>query len=98
LPSIERAASDERNFVKKGVSWALRAIRGRSGGLYTDSLGLARRLAESPELAARWVGNDALKDLTRPSVRARLLAREAKRGVALGKKKKKAPKRPVRAS
>ena len=27
LPLIERAAADERNFVKKGVSWALRADR-----------------------------------------------------------------------
>ena len=24
LPLIERASTDERNFVKKGVSWALR--------------------------------------------------------------------------
>ena len=29
LPLIEAAATDERNFVKKGVSWALRSIGGR---------------------------------------------------------------------
>src|SRR5262245_47827985 len=33
LPLIERAATDERNFVKKGVSWALRGIGRRSSDL-----------------------------------------------------------------
>ena len=33
LPLIERAATDERNFVKKGVSWALRAVGRRNAAL-----------------------------------------------------------------
>lgn len=65
LPLIERAATDERNFVKKGVSWALRSIGRRSPGCRAASVELARRLAASEQAAERWVGKDALRELTR---------------------------------
>lgn len=71
LPLIE-AANDPRNFVKKGVSWALRAIGGRRAGLHGACVALAERLAASPEPARRWTGKDALRDLTRPLVLKRL--------------------------
>jgi 3-methyladenine DNA glycosylase AlkD len=41
LPLIERAASDERNFIKKGVSWALRGM-GRRASLIDAALQLAQ--------------------------------------------------------
>jgi 3-methyladenine DNA glycosylase AlkD len=66
LPLIERAARDERNFVKKAVSWALRGVGRRSAALRTKATALARRLAASPDPAERWVGKDALRDLARP--------------------------------
>jgi 3-methyladenine DNA glycosylase AlkD len=68
LPLIERGATDGRNLVKKGVSWALRGIGRRSAGLHAPAVAVAKRLAESTEPAARWVGKDALRDLTRPAV------------------------------
>jgi 3-methyladenine DNA glycosylase AlkD len=60
---VEQAATDERNFVKKGVSWALRGIGRRSPGLHEAAMELARRLSKSTQPAARWVGKDALRDL-----------------------------------
>ncbi|MGH7752213.1 MAG: DNA alkylation repair protein, partial [Gemmatimonadales bacterium] len=72
LPAIARGAGDDRNFVKKGVSWALRRIGGRSPALNRAALALARKLAASPHAAARWVGRDALRDLKSPATRARL--------------------------
>ena len=75
LRLIEQAATDDRNFVKKGVSWALRAIGGRNAQLHEAAVGLARRLAASTEPAARWVGKDALRDLTRPLIVRRVAAR-----------------------
>jgi 3-methyladenine DNA glycosylase AlkD len=72
LPLIERAATDERNFVKKGVSWALRRIGRRSSGLHPAAMELAQRLAASSNPTARWVGKDALRELTSPAVIARL--------------------------
>lgn len=64
LALVERAASDERNFVKKGVSWALRGI-GHRKGARTAALRVARRLAASSDSTERWIGKDALRDLTR---------------------------------
>lgn len=63
LPLIEKGAFDDRNFVKKGVSWALRAIGGRSGSLHKAAVKLAGTLAASEADAARWVGKDVLKQL-----------------------------------
>ena len=65
LVFIERAATDERNFVKKAVSWALRGLGRRNPKLNGRAVTVARRLADSPHAAARWVGKDALRDLTR---------------------------------
>jgi hypothetical protein len=75
LPLIGRAADDERNFVKKGELWALRLIGERSPALHAKSVALARRLAESPSAAARWVGKSALRELASPAARRRLASK-----------------------
>ena len=75
LPLIEKGARDERNFVKKGVSWALRVIGRRSLALNAAALTVARRLALSEDAARRWVGKDALRELASPKVRAALARR-----------------------
>lgn len=60
LPLIEQAATDERNFVKKGVSWALRAIGEKgSPALRAEARAVATRLAEASNPTARWIGRDA---------------------------------------
>lgn len=64
LKLVEREAADDRNFVKKGVSWALRAIGGRkSPSLKAAALQVAERLAASADAGARWAGKDALRAL-----------------------------------
>ena len=72
LKLIERDATDERNFVKKGISWALRLIGRRSQALNKESVALSRRLAESPDATARWLGRGALKELTSEGVLRKL--------------------------
>ena len=71
FPLIEQGANDDRNFVKKGVSWALRAVGRRNAKLKSAAVKLAQRLATSDQPSARWVGKDALRDLTRPAKAAR---------------------------
>jgi len=67
---IERAAGDDRNFVRKAVNWALRAIGLRqSPALKAAALETARRLAVSPEPSARWIGKDAVRALTKAATR-----------------------------
>jgi 3-methyladenine DNA glycosylase AlkD len=75
LVLIERAATDDRNFVKKAVNMALRSTGKRNPALHTAAIEVARRLADSSEPAARWVGKDALRELTGPSVTRRLATR-----------------------
>ena len=65
LPLIEAAASDERNFVKKGVSWALRGIGKRNARLCKEAIRLAKKLSQSEDKTERWIGKDALRDLER---------------------------------
>lgn len=79
LGLIEEAADDERNFVTKGVNWALRTIGKRSADLHAAAVDTAQRLAASPDPARRWVGKDALRDLASPAVARRLAARARKR-------------------
>ena len=64
LPLIEEGAKDERNFVKKGVSWALRCIGKRSLALNKAAVATSKRLAESDSPASRWIGKGALRELT----------------------------------
>ncbi|GAM98479.1 hypothetical protein U91I_02112 [alpha proteobacterium U9-1i] len=65
LPLIEAAATDERNFVKKGVNWALRAMKRGGPKVRAAAIVLARKLADSDDKTARWIGKDALRDLTK---------------------------------
>jgi len=62
LALIEAAATDPRNFVKKGVNWALRAIGGkRDPALRQAARETAERLAAASDKTARWIGKDALR-------------------------------------
>jgi 3-methyladenine DNA glycosylase AlkD len=62
LELIEREAADTRNFVKKGVNWALRAIGGKaSPKLRNAARALAEQLASSDDATERWNGKDALR-------------------------------------
>ena len=68
LRLIERVAFDNRNFDKKGVNRALRAIGRRNASLNVAALAGSRRLSASPDAAARFVGKGSLKELTSPPV------------------------------
>ena len=72
LPVIRREATDDRNFVKKGVNWALRQIGKRNEAMWAKAIATAERIAEIDSRAARWVASDALRELRRfpPQTRA----------------------------
>jgi 3-methyladenine DNA glycosylase AlkD len=75
LQLIEEAAGDDRNFVRKAVNMALRAIGKRNPALNTAAVTVAERLAGSSDSVQRWVGKDALRELTSLSVKRRITAR-----------------------
>jgi len=57
------------------VNWALRTIGKRDLTLNAAAVKVATRLARSNEAAPRWVGKNALRELSSPKVRSRLVAR-----------------------
>ena len=72
---VEAASSDERNFVKKAVNWALRAIGRRNLTLHAEALAVARRLSDAADASPRWIGKGALRELTSPVVMRKLAGR-----------------------
>jgi 3-methyladenine DNA glycosylase AlkD len=73
LPVIEREADDDRNFVKKAVNWSLRQIGKRNRRLHRAAVASARRLARrNDSTSARWLGADALRELTGEGILKRL--------------------------
>jgi 3-methyladenine DNA glycosylase AlkD len=88
LPLIERAASDDRNFVKKAVNWALRNIGKRNLALNAAAIACAEKIraaankragadrgGDASIRSASWVAADALHELTSDKAQARLHAR-----------------------
>jgi 3-methyladenine DNA glycosylase AlkD len=63
LPLIAGAATDDRNLVKKAVSWALRAIGKRNPHLRRVAIAAAEEIRAIDSPAARWIASDALREL-----------------------------------
>jgi len=76
LPIIAREATDERNFVKKAVNWALRNIGKRNIALNKKAIRTAKQIAEIDNKAAKWIAKDALKELQSEAVQARLKSKK----------------------
>jgi 3-methyladenine DNA glycosylase AlkD len=72
LPIIEGAADDDRNFVRKAVNWALRQIGKSNRHLNAKAIKSAERIRAQDTKSARWIANDALRELTSDKVQARL--------------------------
>jgi len=66
---IIEAATDNRNFVKKAVNWALRSIGKRNPDLRNEAILVAEELILSDSKSAQWIAKDALKELQQDSCR-----------------------------
>jgi 3-methyladenine DNA glycosylase AlkD len=75
LPTIRVASTDDRTYVKKAVSWALRQIGKRSLGLNAKAIRTAEQIGRIDARPSRWVARDALRELRSDAVHARLLRR-----------------------
>jgi 3-methyladenine DNA glycosylase AlkD len=72
LPVIESGASDDRNFVKKSVSWALRHIGKRNTALNKAALETAAGMKKLQSRSARWIASDVIRELSSDAVKKRL--------------------------
>ncbi|MFA6213725.1 MAG: DNA alkylation repair protein [Candidatus Micrarchaeia archaeon] len=72
FPHIVRGSTDERNYVKKAVNWALRQIGKRSFTLNKEAIAVAREIAKIDSPSAKWVASNALYELEGEAVQKRL--------------------------
>ena len=63
LPLIEKIATDERNYVKKAVNWALRQIGKRNKILKKEAVKTAKKIQKINSKSAKWIANDAIREL-----------------------------------
>lgn len=72
FPVIKDGATDERNFVKKAVNWALRNIGKKNPDLNRATISLAKEIQRMDSKAARWIANGAIRELESDAVKQRL--------------------------
>ncbi len=63
FPLIIKYSTDERNFVRKAVNWALRQIGKRNKTLLPKAIKLAEEIEKIDSKSARWIAKDALREL-----------------------------------
>jgi 3-methyladenine DNA glycosylase AlkD len=71
LPTLVAAADDDRLYVRKGASWALRQIGKRGDPLRTRVLDTVTPCIDSDSRGARWVARHVSRELLEPGSRAR---------------------------
>lgn len=69
---LKQYSTDERNFVKKAVNWALRQIGKRNLTLNKKAIKLAKEIQKIDSKSAKWIANDALRELQSEKVLERL--------------------------
>jgi 3-methyladenine DNA glycosylase AlkD len=72
FPIIKREATDNRNFVKKAVNWALRQIGKRNLNLNSKAIETAKEIQKIDSKSAKWITQDAIKELTSEVIQERL--------------------------
>lgn len=72
FPLITKNAMDNRNYVKKAVSWSIRHIGKRNLNLHSAALEIANELKNIDSRTAKWIGSDVIKDLNSISTKRRL--------------------------
>lgn len=72
FPLIKQETTDERNFVKKAVNWALRQIGKRNIYLNKEAIKLARQIQNINSKSAKWIASGAMRELTKETVKSRV--------------------------
>lgn len=72
FPLLISASTDNRNFVKKSVNWALRSIGKKNSSLNKSSIDLAEEILAINTKSSKWIASNALKELRSEKVRKKL--------------------------
>jgi len=72
FPLIKKYSTDERNFVKKAVNWALRQIGKRNKALNKKAVKLSEEIRRINSKSAKWIANNAIIELTSAKIKEKL--------------------------
>jgi len=72
FPLIIKHSTDERNFVKKAVNWALRQIGKRNKHLNKKATETCKEIQKIDSRSAKWIAADALRELSNEKILKRL--------------------------
>jgi 3-methyladenine DNA glycosylase AlkD len=73
FPIIKKYATDDRNYVKKAINWALRQIGKRNLKLNVSAIKMAKEIQKLNSSSAKWIAADALRELKSLAVQKHLL-------------------------
>jgi 3-methyladenine DNA glycosylase AlkD len=69
LEPIQSEADDNRIYVRKAISWALRNIGKRNQDLHSEAIAVARKIGMQKSAAGRWIAADVLRELESAGVK-----------------------------
>jgi 3-methyladenine DNA glycosylase AlkD len=69
---IIRESTDDRNYVRKAINWALRNIGKRNKNLNKKAIKTAEKIKKIDDKTARWIANDAIRELKSEKVKQKL--------------------------
>jgi len=72
FPIIKKQSTDDRNYVKKAVNWALRNIGKRNFNLNKRAIEIAKEIQKINSKSAKWIANDAIRELTNEKIKKRV--------------------------
>ncbi len=72
FPLTIKECTDNRTYVKKAVSWALRSIGKRNISLNKKVIQIAEKMKEEKNKTAQWIASDILRELTSEKIQQRI--------------------------
>ncbi len=72
FPVIKKYSTDQRNFVRKAVNWALRQIGKRNFNLNRKAIKIAKDIQRINSRSAKWIASDAIRELTSEKIQKML--------------------------
>ena len=72
FPFIVLCSTDDRNYVKKSVNWALRQIGKRNSELNKKAIAVSKEIQGLDSKTARWIAADALRELQNDATRKKI--------------------------
>ncbi len=72
FPLLIKGSTDERNFVRKAVNWAIRSIGKKNLNLNNEAINLSNKISQIESKSAHWIAADAIRELKSEAVQKRL--------------------------